>query len=81
MSTFTITITIFVSFMIFNQLVNGHKLLELFSWSKMDFFYPSMEMKKEALLTDQFIPENSLPVGIEVWADKLFVTVPRWRPG
>ncbi|KAJ9584749.1 hypothetical protein L9F63_020899 [Diploptera punctata] len=27
------------------------------------------------------VPENNVPVGLEVWKDKLFITVPRWKPG
>lgn len=28
-----------------------------------------------------FIPQNNLPLGIEVWRDRLFVSMPRWKQG
>ncbi|XP_049808262.1 protein yellow-like [Schistocerca nitens] len=57
------------------------KLVERFAWRQLDFAYPDAQSRQNALRTGDFIPENNLPVGIEVWGDKLFVTVPRWRQG
>lgn len=57
------------------------KLQEEFSWKILDYAYPDENQRLRAILTGRFIPENNLPVGIEIWRDKLFVTVPRWRPG
>ncbi|CAK1578546.1 unnamed protein product [Parnassius mnemosyne] len=57
------------------------KLQEVFSWNVLDWNYPDEYLKQESILTGAFIPENALPVGIERWKNKLFVTVPRWRPG
>ncbi|XP_018333453.1 protein yellow-like [Agrilus planipennis] len=54
---------------------------KLFEWKALDYAFPSVQDKVKALLTNRFIPENNLPVGIEIWNDKLFVTVPRWRQG
>lgn len=56
-------------------------LLERFAWKKMDFAYPDERSRQLAIETGEYVPENSLPVGIEVWRNKLFVTVPRWRDG
>ncbi|CAH2062923.1 unnamed protein product, partial [Iphiclides podalirius] len=57
------------------------KMQEVFSWNVMDWNYPDEYLKQEALVTGSLIPENALPVGIERWRNKLFVSVPRWRPG
>ncbi|XP_068627567.1 protein yellow-like [Battus philenor] len=57
------------------------KLHEMFSWNVMDWNYPDEYLRQEALVTGALIPENALPVGIERWKNKLFVSVPRWRPG
>ncbi|XP_050441579.1 protein yellow [Adelges cooleyi] len=57
------------------------KLTELFSWSSLDYTFASDEHKSYALERGEFVPENNLPVGIEVWKNKLFVTVPRWANG
>ncbi|KAJ1524729.1 hypothetical protein ONE63_009612 [Megalurothrips usitatus] len=61
--------------------VQASKLQERFSWRSLDFAFPDERSRQVALTTGGFIPENNLPVGIEVWGDKLFVTVPRWRAG
>lgn len=56
-------------------------LQEKFKWKQVDFAWKSTEHKEQALRNRDFIPENNLPLGIERWQDKLFVTVPRWKPG
>jgi hypothetical protein len=57
------------------------KLQEVFRWSAVDYAYPDEYTRAQAIATQRFVPENNLPVGIEIWNDKLFVTVPRWRVG
>ncbi|XP_019869403.1 protein yellow [Aethina tumida] len=52
-----------------------------FEWKKLDFMYPSANEKSAALESQQLIPENNLPLGLEVYQDRLFVTIPRWKPG
>ncbi|GLH04329.1 Protein yellow [Gryllus bimaculatus] len=59
----------------------AQKLAERFAWRALDWAYPTEGARQQALRSGDFIPENNLPVGIEVWGDKLFVTVPRWRQG
>nr|XP_033324551.1 protein yellow isoform X1 [Megalopta genalis] len=56
-------------------------LLERFFWRALDFAYPDESSRQMAMMRGDFVPENALPVGIEVWRNKLFVTVPRWRNG
>lgn len=56
-------------------------LLEKFSWKKMDFAYPDERSRQLAIASGEYVPENSLPVGIEIWRNRLFVTIPRWRDG
>lgn len=60
---------------------NHAPLLERFTWKNMDFAYPDERARQSAMASGEYIPENSLPVGIEIWRNKLFVTVPRWRNG
>ncbi|KAJ4445282.1 hypothetical protein ANN_07086 [Periplaneta americana] len=57
------------------------KLEEVFHWNYVDFDYPDDETCKKAKESKEFIPENNLPLGLEIWKDKLFVTVPRWKSG
>lgn len=58
-----------------------YKLQEHFEWNILDYEYPTEKARIQALKTGRLIPENSLPVGMELWRDKVFVSVPRWRPG
>lgn len=57
------------------------RLQEMFNWRQLDFQFPSIQMKQQALASGAYIPTNALPVGIEHWGNKLFVSVPRWRDG
>ncbi|RZB38917.1 yellow-y [Asbolus verrucosus] len=71
-----------ISFLIFVKITTcTFKLQEQFKWSILDYVYDNGFARHQALTTKRFIPENNLPVGIEIWKDKLFVTVPRWKPG
>lgn len=63
-------------------LANGaYKLQERYSWTQLDFAFPSQQMKQQAIAAGDYIPTNALPVGVEHWGNKLFVTVPRWMDG
>ncbi|XP_055546266.1 protein yellow-like [Wyeomyia smithii] len=57
------------------------KLQERYSWKQLDFVFPSEQMKQQALASGDYVPTNGLPVGIERWQNKLFVSVPRWKDG
>lgn len=52
-----------------------------YEWKQIDFEYPTPEARQQALDNKTFIPENNMPMGLEVYEDRLFVTVPRWRAG
>ncbi|KAI4456295.1 protein yellow-related [Holotrichia oblita] len=52
-----------------------------FHWKQLDFNYPSDDERQEAIRKGVFVPENNLPLGLEVYGDRLFVTVPRWKSG
>ena len=57
------------------------RLTERFAWTHVDYAFPSERIRQEALYTGLYVPENNLPVGIEVWRNKMFITVPRWMKG
>lgn len=64
------------------SLINGaSKLQERFRWNQLDFEFPNEQMKQQALAAGDYIPQNGLPVGIERYQNRLFVSVPRWRDG
>lgn len=52
-----------------------------FEWKQIDYDYPTPEARQDAIDTREFVPENNLPLGLEVYGDRLFVTVPRWKSG
>lgn len=57
------------------------RLQERYSWNALDWNYPDQFSRQQAIQAGALVPENALPVGVERWRNKLFVTVPRWRPG
>ncbi|XP_053607462.1 protein yellow-like isoform X2 [Plodia interpunctella] len=53
----------------------------LYKWKQLDFEYSSPTQRRRALLDGSFIPENNLPLGLEVWGSRVFITNPRWKKG
>jgi hypothetical protein len=60
---------------------SAYKLEERFNWRELDWVFPNPAEKSRAIASGDYIPRNGLPVGIERWQNKLFVSVPRWRDG
>nr|XP_018902711.1 PREDICTED: protein yellow [Bemisia tabaci] len=60
---------------------SSYQLKEAYSWKVVDFQYPNDTVRQGALKSGSFVQENSLPLGVEVWKNKLFITLPRWKPG
>ncbi|GLV41824.1 yellow-b [Carabus blaptoides fortunei] len=52
-----------------------------YEWKQVDYEFPTPEARQEAIDSREFIPENNLPLGLEVHGDRIFVTVPRWKSG
>lgn len=42
------------------------KFREVFQWNQVDFAFPSQRARQTAISNKTFIPENNLPLGIEV---------------
>ncbi|CRK93112.1 CLUMA_CG006582, isoform A [Clunio marinus] len=57
------------------------KLQQRYSWRQLDWVFPNQQTRDRAVASGDYVPTNGLPVGIERWQNKLFVTVPRWRNG
>jgi len=64
-----------------NLSVADAKLEEKFSWKQLQFAWPNNQAEQDAIKTGHYIPENNLPLGLERWNNKMFVTVPRWKAG
>ncbi|VVC35640.1 Six-bladed beta-propeller, TolB-like,Major royal jelly protein/protein yellow [Cinara cedri] len=56
-------------------------LKDRFTWNQIDIEYPDRESKRNALKTGKFIPINNLPLGLEIWKNKMFISLPQWKPG
>lgn len=54
------------------------KLEEKFKWKEVSYAWPSDAAKEEAITSGRYKPENNLILGLDVWKDKLFITVPRY---
>jgi len=52
-----------------------------FTWGQIDLEYPNQDTKQMAINTGAFIPINNLLLGLEVWKNKMFLSLPQWRPG
>jgi len=53
----------------------------IYEWKQVDFAYPTESARQEAIAAKDFIQENNLPLGLEVYGNRLFITVPRWKTG
>lgn len=58
-------------------IVNCTKLEEKYVWEEVDFAWPSAEYKENAIKSGKYIESHNLPLGLEVWKNKMFVTIPR----
>lgn len=50
-------------------------------WKQLDYDFPSKYERRRAIDLQEFIPENNLPLGLELYGDRLFVTMPKWKAG
>ncbi|KYN07654.1 Protein yellow, partial [Cyphomyrmex costatus] len=53
----------------------------VYAWSTIDFEFDSIDARDNAIFEGDYIAENNLPLGLEVWRDKVFITLPKWRAG
>ncbi|XP_037042211.1 protein yellow [Bradysia coprophila] len=52
-----------------------------YQWNEIDFEYRSAQDREEAINERSFIPGHVVPVGLEVYKTRLFITLPRWKSG
>lgn len=60
---------------------NGQVFNTVYSWKQVEFEFPNDIMRNEYIASGDYVPENNMPLGITVWHEKMFVTVPRWKNG
>jgi len=64
-----------------SQATVASKLQLRYSWKVLDWAYPDERTRQHAINAGAYSPQDALPVGIEFYQEKVFVTVPRWRAG
>lgn len=71
---------VFIAVLVYktNALAN---LDEVFAWKELPFVWPNEDARNAAIKDGDYVPENNLPLGLDRWKDKLFVTIPRWKNG
>uniref|UniRef100_A0A8D7ZYI9 Protein yellow n=2 Tax=Culex pipiens TaxID=7175 RepID=A0A8D7ZYI9_CULPI len=53
-----------------------------YQWNQIDYEFPGgNDDRAEAIRSGAYVPENVIPVGLEVYKKRLFLTLPRWKPG
>ncbi|KYQ52168.1 Protein yellow [Trachymyrmex zeteki] len=53
----------------------------VYAWSMVDFEFDSIDARDKAIFEGDYIAENNLPLGLGVWRDKVFITLPKWKTG
>lgn len=59
----------------------NNRLRERFGWRSLSFQFPDDRTRQSLINSQEYVPLNNVPLGIEIYRDRFFVTVPRWRPG
>ena len=79
------TLLVILQSIFISRLVLGHgdhgDAEALFGWKTIEYDWPSREAKVNALDDGSFIPLNNAINGIRIYNYRIFVTVPRLRPG
>lgn len=52
-----------------------------FEWKSVDYDFASDDERKAAMQSGEFNASNNIPLGLEVYKDRIFITVPRWSTG
>ncbi|CRL03754.1 CLUMA_CG016415, isoform A [Clunio marinus] len=66
---------------------NQNDLVLVEQWNKLDFDFPTQELRDEAIAQGLFVAENAFPIDVDVdYADviddtRIFVTIPRFSTG
>lgn len=68
-------------FVAFIAVANGHNFNTIYSWNLVDFDFPNESIRDRLISSGHYIPENNMPLGLQSWNDKFFITIPRWKNG
>ncbi|XP_060535472.1 protein yellow-like [Cylas formicarius] len=63
-------------------LVSGaEKFKVVRQWTHLNYTWRSQAEYKDALKTGRYVPQNNAPVGIKIYGNTLYVSVPKYRKG
>ncbi len=54
---------------------------QVYGWKQLDYKFPSDQIRTRYLSNGEFIPQNNVITGVKVKDNRLYLTIPRWRPG
>ncbi|CAB3378148.1 Hypothetical predicted protein [Cloeon dipterum] len=57
------------------------ELQEIFKWKQVDFNFANDSVRQEALKSGAYDPKNALPLGIAYYEGRVFISLPKWKPG
>lgn len=74
-------VTLLFSLLVLIGYCHANKLQTIYQWQKIDFKYTNADQRQAAIDSKAFIPENVIPAAMEIYKDRLFLTLPRLKPG
>lgn len=66
---------------IFLALANGEEIKTIYSWNVIEYNFPNDNIRNTLISNGDYIEENNMPNGMQIWNDKIFITIPRWKNG
>lgn len=63
------------------SVVGRTKLKTVYQWRQLDFEFPSAAERQRAVASGDFVQANTLPLGLDAYGDRIFVSMPRWKDG
>jgi len=59
----------------------GYTFDVAYSWKQVEFKFPNDSIRRELIASGEYIPENNMPLGLAIWRERMFITIPRWKKG
>lgn len=66
---------------VFLALANGEEIKTIYSWNMIEYNFPNDNIRNTLISNGDYIEENNMPNGMQIWNDKIFITIPRWKNG
>lgn len=66
---------------IFLALANSEEIKTIYSWNVIEYNFPNDNIRNTLISNGDYIEENNMPNGMQIWNDKIFITIPRWKNG